>query len=153
MPPLNYDIDAPGPRKPRPIASSPFWMGSGDANAKPGFSIAPPSDPGFKIPTPMGWMSPERLGTYANNLTPNRKALSALMGMPVDLIAGGARLLGAKGIPRAMGQADPIVQVIDNITRPGMSHQPQWKPSADVPGSSENLLRLMNQYIPPGGLL
>jgi hypothetical protein len=28
-----------------------------------------------------------------------------------------------------------------------------WKPSADVPGSSENLLRLMNQYIPPGGLL
>ena len=35
---LTYDPNAP--RKPRPIASSPFWMGSSDANASPGFNLA-----------------------------------------------------------------------------------------------------------------
>ena len=82
---LTYDPNAP--RKPRPIASSPFWMGSTDANATPGFSIAPPPDPGFKIPTPLGWMSPSMLAGYANSMTPSRNALAETMGTPMDGMA------------------------------------------------------------------
>ncbi|WP_147157512.1 hypothetical protein, partial [Reyranella soli] len=108
---MNYDIDAPGPRKPRPIASSPFWMGSCDANATPGFSIAPPSDQGFKIPTPMGWLSPEMLRNYANGMAPNREAIADTLGIPMDGVAWAARQLGAKGISGGYGKPDPLTQL------------------------------------------
>jgi hypothetical protein len=128
-------------------------MGSCDANVTPGFSIAPPSDPGFKIPTPMGWLSPEMLRNYANGMAPNREAIADTLGIPMDGVAWAARQLGAKGISGGYGKPDPLTQLFNHVLYRGLPHQPMWKPSADVPGSSENLLRLMNQYIPPGGLL
>jgi hypothetical protein len=63
---LSYDPDPPA-RKPRPIASSPFWTGTGsvpgmrapDPAAVPGMSASAPQTPGMQIPTPMGWLSPD----------------------------------------------------------------------------------------------
>ena len=152
---LSYDPDAPPARKPQPIASSPFMASTG-AYPVPGLRAPPPPQtPGLganMVPTPMGWLTPGMAGHMLNNLAPNREALSALLGMPMDGVAWAARQLGAKGIQGEMGQADPIVQVIDNITRPGTPSQQQWKPGPDVPLSSANILRLLDQYIPKGGM-
>jgi hypothetical protein len=149
---LTYDPD-PLPRKPRPIASSPFWMGTSDA---PGLSAAPPSTPGLaapmQIPTPMGWMTPDMAGRVLNNLAPNREAIADTLGIPMDGVAWAARQLGAKGISGAYGKPDPLTQMFNNVLYPGSPHQPMWKPSADVPLSSANIRSLLDQYIPPGGL-
>jgi hypothetical protein len=95
---LTYDPNTP--RNPRPIASSPFWV-STDASTMPGMR-APP-DPAMKIPTPMGWLSPEMLARYANNMAPNREAIADTLGVPMDGLAWVARQLGAKGIPGGYG--------------------------------------------------
>jgi hypothetical protein len=55
-------------------------------------------------------------GHLLNQLAPNREALSAWLGAPMDGVAWTARQLGAKGIPGEMGQPDPIVQVMDTFT-------------------------------------
>jgi hypothetical protein len=77
---LTYDPDSPA-RKPRPIASSPFWTG----DATPGLRFTPrpdPAPPGLnytpaQIPTPMGWLSPDMAGRMLNNLAPSRDARKA----------------------------------------------------------------------------
>ena len=120
-------------------------MGSSDASATPGFNLTPPSDPGFKIPSPMGWLTPEMLSTYANAAAPSREDIASTLGGPVDGMAWVARRLGAKGIPSVYGQPD-------FTQRSGNGGQLVPKPSADVPGSSENILQLLNRYIPRGGL-
>jgi hypothetical protein len=138
------------PRKPRPIASSPFW--TSDANAAPGFNIAPPSDPGFRIPTPMGWLSPEMAKRMLTHMAPSREAIADTLGVPMDGVAWAARQLGAKGIPGGYGEPDPLTQAFDKVLYPGAAPQQMWKPSADVLGSSQNILRMLQQYIPQGGL-
>ncbi|MPZ36380.1 MAG: hypothetical protein GEV13_36445 [Rhodospirillales bacterium] len=148
---LTYDPNPP--RKPRPIASSPFWTGTSDASATPGFSIAPPSDPGFKIPTPMGWLTPDHARRMLSHMAPSREAIADTLGVPMDGAAWLARRLGAKGIPGGYGEADPLTQAFNAVVSPGRASQPMWKPSADVPFSSENIRRLLQQSIPPGGLL
>ena len=145
---LNYDPNAP--RKPRPIASSPFWQASPTV---PGLRApAPPPDPGLRVPTPFGWMPLGLAGNLLNNLAPNREAIADTLGVPMDGMAWAARQLGAKGIPGGYGHADPLTQAFDRVLSPGRASQPMWKPSADVPLSSENILRLLNQHIPRGGL-
>jgi hypothetical protein len=143
---LTYDPNAP--RKPRPIASSPFW--TGDANAAPGFNITPPPDPGFRIPTPMGWLSPEMAGRMMNHLAPPREAIAHGLGVPMDGLAWIAHRMGAKGIPGEKVDADPITNMIGQL--PGAPRQQIWQPTADVPLSSQNILRFINQHVPPGGL-
>ena len=144
---LTYDPNTPTPRKPRPIASSPFWM-STDANAAPGLrapQAEPPPGLGFSLPTPMGWLTPEMMAAYANAAAPSREDIASTLGAPVDGMAWAARKLGAKGIPSVYGQPD-FTQRATN----GAQLVP--KPSADVPGSSEHILQLLNRYIPRGGL-
>jgi hypothetical protein len=70
----------------------------------------------------------------------------------MDGMAWVARRLGAKGIPGGYGEAkgDFITQAMDSVMAPGRAPPPVWRPSADVPLSSENIRRLLNQ-IPPGG--
>jgi hypothetical protein len=148
---LTYDPNPP--RKPRPIASSPFWMGSTDANATPGFSIAPPTDPGFRIPTPMGWLSPEMAKRMLTHLAPSQQDVAQTLGAPMDGLAWVARKLGAKGIPGGYGDADPLTQAISHLTGTARSvPQQMWKPGADVPLSSANIRSLLDRYIPAGGL-
>ena len=93
----------------------------------------------------MGWLSPEMLGRYANSMAPNRDAVAQTVGAPMDGMAWVARQMGVKGIPSVYGQPD-------FTQRAGNGDQLVPKPSADVPLSSENLLQLMNRYIPRGGL-
>lgn len=143
---LSYDPNTP--RKPRPIASSPFWQ----FNETPGFNYIPPPDPGMRIPTPMGWLPLDQAGRMVNNLAPSREAIADTLGVPMDGMAWAARQLGAKGIPGGYGDADPVTQMFDRALSPGRASQPMWKPSADVPLSSQNILRLLDQYIPRGGL-
>ena len=140
---LNYDPNTP--RKPRPIASSPFWTGT-DAYARLASTLTPPPDPGFRIPTPMGWLSPEMMAAYANAAAPIEGATSPTRSdVPMDGMAWAARKLGAKGIPSVYGEPD-FTQRATN------GDQLVPKPSADVPGSSEHILQLLNRYIPRGGL-
>jgi hypothetical protein len=105
----------------------------------------------MRIPTPMGWLSPGMAGHMLNNLAPSRDAIADTLGVPMDGMAWVARQLGAKGIPGGMGEADPLMQAFDRVLLPGRASQPMWKPSADVPLSSEHIRRLLQQYIPPGG--
>lgn len=151
---LTYDPNPPA-RKPRPIASSPFWTGTGavpgmrapDPAAVPGLSYTPP-----QIPTPMGWLSPDMAARMLNNLAPSRDAIADTLGVPMDGMAWVARQLGAKGIQGGYGEADPLTQAISHMTGTARSvPQPMWKPGPDVPLSSENIRRLLGQYIPPGG--
>ena len=124
-----------------------------DANAaRPGLTFTPPSTPGMQIPTPMGWLSPDVARQMLNHMAPNREAVADTLGVPMDGVAWAARQLGAKGIPGGYGKADPVTQMLSNVLYPGQPHQPQWKPSADVLGSSQNILRFLNQHVPPGGL-
>jgi hypothetical protein len=148
---LSYDPDTP--RKSRPIASSPFMASTG-AYPVPGLRApAPPPDPGMRIPTPMGWLTPGMAAHMLNNLAPSREALADTLGVPMDGMAWVARQLGAKGIPGGMGEADPLTQAISNLTgTAGSVPQQMWKPGPDVPLSSENIRRLLGQYIPKGGM-
>ena len=98
---LTYIPDAQ--RKSRPIASSPFWMGAGDASAVPGMNVQPPFDPAMRIPTPMGWLTPDMAGRMLNHLAPSRDAIADTLGVPMDGVAWAARTLGAKGIPGGYG--------------------------------------------------
>jgi hypothetical protein len=144
-------------RKPRPIASSPFWMGTSDA---PGLSAAPSSTPGMaapltlgmQIPTPMGWLTPDQAPRMLNHLAPNREAIADTLGVPMDGVAWAARTLGAKGISGGYGEPDPLTQIFNKVLYPGMPQQQIWKPGPDVPLSSANIRSLLDQYIPPGGL-
>jgi hypothetical protein len=118
--------------------------------------MSAPQDTGMKIPTPMGWLSPEMLARYANNMAPSREAIADTLGVPMDGLAWAARQLGAKGIPGGYGEPDPLTQAFTAVLAPfapGRAPQQQmWKPSADVPLSSANIQRLLQQYIPQGGL-
>jgi len=42
---------------------------------------------GMKIPTPMGWLSPEMLARYANNMVPSREAIADTLGVPMEDMA------------------------------------------------------------------
>ena len=144
---LTYDSNTP--RKPRPIASSPFWQG----DATPGLSFTPTSQtPGMQIPTPMGWLSPDMARRMLNHMAPSREAIADTLGVPMDGVAWAARQLGAKGIPGGYGEPDPLTQAFDKVLYPGAASQQMWMPSADVLGSSQNILRMLQQYIPQGGL-
>jgi len=83
-------------------------------------------------------------------MAPSRDAIADTLGVPMDGMAWVARQLGAKGIPGGRSDPDPLTHTINRLS--GLPPQQVWKPSADVPGSSENLRRLLQQYIPPGGL-
>ena len=154
---LSYDPDKP--RKPRPIASSPFWTGAGavpgmrapDPGAAPGMSASAPQTPGMQIPTPMGWLSPEMAGRTLNNMAPSREAIADTLGVPMDGVAWAARTLGAKGISGGYGEPDPLTQIFNKVLYPGMPQQQIWKPGPGVPLSSANIRSLLDQYIPPGG--
>jgi hypothetical protein len=106
------------------------------------------------VPTPMGWMPIDQARQMLNNLAPTRDAIADTLGMPMDGMAWAARRLGAKGIPGDYSDArgDFITQVMDSVMAPGRAPPPVWRPGADVPLSSENIRRLLNQNIPPGGL-
>jgi hypothetical protein len=87
-----------------------------------------------------------------NNLAPSREAIADTLGVPMDGMAWVARQLGAKGIPGGYGAADPLTQAISQLTgTAGSVPQQMWKPSPDVPLSSEHIRRLLSQNIPPGG--
>jgi hypothetical protein len=89
---LSYDPNMP--RRPRPIALSPFWQGS----ASPGLgTFTPAPDPGMRVPTPMGWLTPGMASHMLNNLAPNRETIADALGEPMDVMAWAARKLGAKG--------------------------------------------------------
>jgi hypothetical protein len=104
------------------------------------------------VPTPMGWLPIDQARHMLNNLAPSREAIADTLGVPMDGVAWAARQLGAKGIPGGYGEADPLTQAISHLTgTAGSVPQQMWKPSADVPLSSENIRRLLDQYIPPGG--
>ncbi|MPZ34876.1 MAG: hypothetical protein GEV13_28485 [Rhodospirillales bacterium] len=63
--------------------------------------------------------------------------MADMLGAPMDGAAWLVRQLGAKGIPGGYGEADPITQSLNG--------KPQvWQPSADVPLSSQNLQRMMD---------
>jgi hypothetical protein len=123
-------------------------MGSTDATASPGFNITPPPtvvDPGFRIPTPMGWLSPDMARRMLDHVTPSQQDVAQTLGAPMDGMAWLARKLGVKGIPSEYGQPD-------FAQRASGGDQLVWRPSADVPFSSQNIQRLLQQFIPPGGL-
>jgi len=113
------------------------------ADRQPGFNVrrqAPPSV-GFNLPTPAGWLPAGELGSavadFAGNLVPSRQGLAQTLGAPMDGMAWIARQFGAKGIPGGYADADPITQALNG--------KPQvWQPSADVPLSSANLQRMMD---------
>jgi hypothetical protein len=107
---------------------------------------------GSMVPTPMGWMPLDRARQMLNHMAPSREAIADTLGVPMDGVAWAAHKLGAKGIQGGMGEADPLTQMFSNVLHPGRPHQPMWKPGPDVPGSSENIRRLLDQYIPQGGL-
>jgi hypothetical protein len=123
-------------------------MGSTDATASPGFNITPPPtvvDPGFRIPTPMGWLSPDMARRMLDHVTPSQQDVAQTLGAPMDGMAWLARKLGVKGIPSEYGQPD-------FAQRASGGDQLVWRPSADVPLSSQNIQRLLQQFIPRGGL-
>jgi len=105
---LSYDPDTP--RKPGPIASSPFWTGTGavpgmrapEPAAMLGLGVTPPSfwhgDPHAE-----GWMPIDQARRMLNNLAPSREAIADTLGVPMDGMAWVARQLGAKGIPGGYG--------------------------------------------------
>ena len=155
MPPLNYDPNAP--RKPRPIASSPFMTSNG-AYPVPGLSAPPPPQtPGLganMVPTPMGWLPIDQARHMLNNLAPSREAIADTLGVPMDGMAWAAR----SSAPRASRVA---------TARPTRSLRPlanspvlyRLCPAANVearprcPAQLEHIRRLLGQHIPPGGFL
>jgi hypothetical protein len=160
---LTYDPNPPV-RKPRPVASSPFWQSTAAVPGlqapapSPAPGMSAPQDTGFQIPTPMGWLSPDMARRMLTHMAPSREAIADTLGVPMDGVAWAARQLGAKGIPGGYGEPDPVTQAFDRVFNSGraltgLPEQQTWKPSADVPGSSQNILRLLQQYLPPGGLL
>ena len=76
----------------------------------PGLNYTLPSDPGMRIPTPMGWLTPDMAGRMLSNLAPNREAIADTLGVPMDGMAWVARQLGAKGISGGYGEADSLTQ-------------------------------------------
>jgi hypothetical protein len=124
-------------------------MASTGAYPVPGLRAPPPPQtPGLganMVPTPMGWLSPEQARQMLNHLAPSRQDVASTLGAPMDGMAWAARKLRVKGIPSEYGQPD-------FAQRAGGRDQLVWQPSADVPLSSQNILRLLNQYVPPGGV-
>jgi hypothetical protein len=93
----------------------------------------------------MGWLSLDMARRMLDHLTPSREDIAQTMGAPMDGTAWAARKLGAKGIPGDWRSPDAL-------TAATTSHPLVWSPSADVPLSSQSILRFINQHIPQGGL-
>jgi hypothetical protein len=120
---LTYDPDAPGYMSPglrAPVQQQPL---------------------GMRVPTPAGWLPWGGLGNaaadLAGSLVPSRQGLAQALGSPMDGMAWAARKLGVKGIPGEYGQPD-------FAQRAGGGDKLVWQPSADVPFSSANLQRMMD---------
>lgn len=138
------------------IPTKPYYI----ADREPGFNVRPPARPrmGFNLPTPAGWMPADTLGSaaadYAASLVPSRQGVADMLGAPMDGAAWIARQLGAKGIPGGYAEADPITRAISHVTgTAGSVPQQMWKPSADVPLSSQNIQRMLEQPLDWGALL
>lgn len=109
-----------------------------------GFNVTPPADnppsfnvtPGFKLPTPMGWLPANLFSSLAASLTPPKQSVAETLGAPIDAAGW---MLHKMGLPVPGGEAPPEWQ-----SAPFAGGKQPWIPSTSVPLGSRNIRAMLD---------